>query len=111
MNLSRRRFLQAGSATLLLPLLESDTRANEESASFIFFCRQANGVTQGDSNGESDRFWPHETGLLTPAVLASQSDRVLSELAPWADALIAPKGLKYGYGNNGCVIPAVETNV
>lgn len=102
MNLSRRRFLQAGSATLLLPLLESDTRANEESASFIFFCRQANGVTQGDSNGESDRFWPHETGLLTPAVLASQSDRVLSELAPWADALIAPKGLKYGYGNNGC---------
>lgn len=102
MKLSRRRFLQAGSATLLLPLLESDTEANPDEASFIFFCRQANGVTQGDNNGETDRFWPDETGLLTPSLLASQSHKVLSELAPWADYLIAPKGIKYGYGNNGC---------
>ena len=102
MKLSRRRFLQAGSATLLLPLLESDTRAKEEPASFIFFCRQGNGVTQGDSNGEVNRFWPNETGLLTPSILSAQSDKVLSELAPWADHLIVPKGLSYGHSHNGC---------
>ena len=102
MKLSRRRFLQAGSATLLLPFLESDTRANEEPASFMFFFRQGNGVTQGDSNGEVNRFWPNETGLLTPSILSDQSDKVLSELAPWADHLIVPKGLSYGHSHNGC---------
>jgi hypothetical protein len=102
MNLSRRRFLQAGSATLFLPLLESDGRANEEHASFIFFCRQANGVTQGDNNGEPDRFWPNEQGILTPSILEQQPEKVLSELAPWGDYLIAPKGLRYGHSHNGC---------
>lgn len=102
MKLSRRRFLQAGSATLLLPFLESDSNGSTENAEFIFFCRQGNGVTQGDSNGEENRFWPSETGGLTPTTLGIDSDKVLSELAPWADSLIAPKGISYGNVHNGC---------
>ena len=102
MKVSRRRFLQAGSATLLLPFLESDSRGSSDNAEFIFFLRQGNGVTQGDNNGELDRFWPSETGMLTSANLAADSEKVLSELAPWAESLIAPKGLSYGNSNNGC---------
>ena len=102
MKLSRRRFLQAGSATLLLPLLEADSNGSEDNAEFIFFCRQGNGVTQGDNNGEQNRFWPSETGYLTQSSLAADSDKVLSELSSYADQLIAPKGLGYGNVHNGC---------
>ena len=102
MNISRRRFLQAGSATLLLPLLESDGHSQEQMSEFIFFCRQGNGVTQGDSNGELDQFWPLETGTLTQTALESQSGQVVSELARWAPELITCKGLNYGFSSNGC---------
>ena len=102
MKVNRRRFLQAGSALLALPLLESDSNGQEEGPVFTFFCRQANGVTQGDSNGEADRFWPEEEGLLSVSGLEMQSERVLSELAPWADQLIACKGLNYAFDNSGC---------
>ena len=48
-----RRFLQAGSATLL-PFLESDHEATDNAD--YFFLRQGNGVP-GDNN-ELDRFYP-----------------------------------------------------
>jgi hypothetical protein len=102
MKISRRRFLQAGSATLLLPFLESDAKGQDEQPVFTFFCRQANGVTQGDSNGEIDRFWPQIEGALTPSILSAQPEQVLSELAPWAEHLIACKGLNFAFPGNGC---------
>lgn len=101
-TISRRLFLQAGSASLFLPFLESDGHAQEDLPVFSFFCRQANGVTQGDNNGEIDRFWPLEEGLLTPSILSAQPEQVLSELAPWADSLIACKGLNFAFPSNGC---------
>ena len=100
--MNRRRFLKGGGVVLGLPLLEGDGFAQEDLPTFSFFCRQANGVTQGDSNGEQDRYWPHEVGILTPELLSGQSDRVLSELAPYADSLIALKGLNFGFANSGC---------
>ena len=102
MKINRRRFLQAGSATILLPLLEADTHGEEENAQFAFFCRQGNGVTQGDNNGETDRFWPLETGTFNQQTLLAQPEQVVSELAPFADSLIACKGLNYGFAGNGC---------
>lgn len=102
MKLSRRRFLQAGSASLLLPLLESDSKGSEDPPVFTFFCRQGNGVTQADSNGESEQFWPLIEGNLNSSILSAQPERVLSELAPWAEHLIACKGLSYGFPGNGC---------
>lgn len=47
MKLSRRRFLQAGSATLLLPLLESDSQSSETDAQFIFFVVKPMGSHKG----------------------------------------------------------------
>lgn len=102
MKLSRRRFLQAGSASLLLPLLESDSKGSEDPPVFTFFCRQGNGVTQADSNGEAEQFWPLMEGNLNSSILSAQPERVLSELAPWAEHLIACKGLSYGFPGNGC---------
>ncbi len=103
MKLSRRRFLQAGSATLLLPLLESDSNGSETDSQFIFFCRQANGVTQGyENNDEVNRFWPSQTGQVTPQSLASEPDKVLSELAPWADKMIIPKGIDFPHVHRSC---------
>ena len=100
--MNRRRFLQAGSIVLGLPLLESDGFGQDDAPVYSFFCRQANGVTQGDSNGELDRFWPHETGIITPELLSAQGDRVLSELAPFADSMVAVKGLSFGFPSAGC---------
>ena len=51
---------------------------------------------------KSDRFWPLQTGPLTPMGLADQSSQVLSELASYADKMIAVKGLNYAFSNNGC---------
>ena len=100
--MNRRRFLQAGSIVLGLPLLESDGFGQDDTPVYSFFCRQANGVTQGDSNGELDRFWPHETGIITPELLSAQGDRVLSELAPFANSMVAVKGLSFGFPSAGC---------
>ena len=72
--MNRRRFLTAGGVVMGLPFLEGDGFGQDDMPTYSFFCRQANGVTQGDSNGEQDRFWPHNVGVLTPDVLASQSD-------------------------------------
>ena len=102
MIIGRRRFLQAGGAMLALPLLESDSRGDDSAPVFTFFYRQANGVTQGDSNGEEDRFWPEAEGVLDAGLLEAQSSRVLSELAPWGEQLVACKGLDYAFDNSGC---------
>lgn len=103
MKLSRRRFLTAGSATLLLPMLESDSRGSESDSQFIFFCRQANGVTQGyQVNGEPNRFWPSQTGQITQQSLNAEPDKVLSELAPWADKMIIPKGIDFPHFYASC---------
>ena len=100
--LTRRLMLQAGGACLALPWLESFARASEGPV-YTVFVRQGNGVTQGDSGAdESDRFWPHATGTITPSMLASQSDRVVSELSAWADRMTLVKGLDYQFANNGC---------
>ena len=85
-----------------LPFLESIGQAQEQPPVYTVFVRQGNGVTQGDSNGESDRFWPYNPGPIDAQTLASQTDRVLSILAPWADKMIAIKGLNYGFPSNGC---------
>ena len=100
--MNRRRFLKASGVVLGLPLLEGDGFGEGSLPTFSFFCRQANGVTQGDNNGEQDRFWPYETGVLTPELLYGQNDRVLSVLAPYADSLIAVKGVNFAFPSAGC---------
>ena len=77
---TRRRFLKATGLTMALPLLEADAKGEENLPVYSVFVRHGNGVTQGDSNGESDRFWPLQTGPLTPMGLADQSTAVLRAL-------------------------------
>ena len=96
MMITRRNFISGGGVILSLPFLESIGQAQEQPPVYTVFVRQGNGVTQGDSNGESDRFWPYNPGPIDAQTLASQTDRVLSILAPWADKMIAIKGLNYG---------------
>lgn len=103
MKLSRRRFLKAGAATLFLPQLESDSRGSDTESQFIFFCRQGNGVTQGDVNtGELNRFWPSQPGPITRQSLNAEPDKVLSELAPWANQMIIPKGIDFPHVHRSC---------
>lgn len=86
MKLSRRHMLRGiGGAVLALPLLESFlprrlARAQEQSSSFAVFFRQASGVAcaaRGEDWEEPERFWPTETGALTPESLQG---RALEEL-------------------------------
>lgn len=103
-NPSRRAFLRgAGGVALALPLLESlrPAHAAAPPARYAVFVRQANGVSQAD-NGEPDAFWPSQTGTLTTASLAADTDRVLSVLAPWASRLLPVRGLDYAFPDNGC---------
>ena len=100
--ITRRHFISGGGIILSLPFLESIGIAQEDTPIYTVFVRQGNGVTQGDSNGEGDRFWPYETGPLEQTTLANQPDRVLSELAQWGDKMLAIKGLNYGFDSNGC---------
>lgn len=100
---SRRAVLRAGGAALALPLLESLSSPAHaaDNARYAVFVRQANGVSQED-DGEPDAFWPRATGSLSTAGLAAETDRVLSELAPWASRLIAVRGLNLPFPDNGC---------
>jgi hypothetical protein len=99
--MNRRAFLQAGGACLALPFLESRARA-EDGPVYTVIVRQANGVTQGDTVGEEDRYWPYEPGALNIETLAGATERVLSELAPWADRMIAIKGLDFPFAGDFC---------
>ena len=95
----RRHFLRIGAGSMALPFLEGHGWAAEDIPSFAFFCRQANGVTQAESN-EPERFWPSVEGNITTESLQQDSDRVLSELAPWASQLNICKGLDYAFSAN-----------
>ena len=97
--MKRRTFLKIGAGGLALPFLEGDGWASDEIPPYLFVCRQANGVTQADG-AEPDRFWPTQTGDITQSSLAADSERVLSELAPWAEHLLICKGLKYAFPSN-----------
>ncbi|MCB9792978.1 MAG: DUF1552 domain-containing protein [Alphaproteobacteria bacterium] len=103
---SRRAVLKgAGGLALTLPLLESFGARAETNPRYAVFMRQANGCTQPDSNtGETDdMFWPSELGPLNAADLRDRdSDRVLSELADYADRMIALQGVEFGFSSNGC---------
>jgi len=106
--LSRRLFLRgAGTVALGLPFLETFTRigsragAQPPADSFAVWVRQGNGVAQA-GNGEPERYWLRETGPLTRDAMAAESDRALSELAPYADQLLAVAGLRFAFPGNGC---------
>ncbi len=105
---SRRLFLRgAGTVALGLPFLETFSRfgsragAQPPTDSFAVWLRQANGVAQA-GNGEPERYWPRTTGALTADGLAAESDRALSELAPYADKILAVAGLRFAFPGNGC---------
>ena len=100
--LSRRGFLAAGGACLTLPWLEGLSRA-QDAPVYTVFMRQANGVTQGDpALMEQDRFWLSDPGPIDYETLAAQPEQVLSELAEWAEWMIAIKGLDYGFDGPFC---------
>jgi hypothetical protein len=89
-----------GGAVLGLPMLESlrscssSARADEaEVPHYAVFLRQANGVVQlSEARGEPELYWPYQTGPLTREMLEQQSDRAVSELAPYAERLLMVKG-------------------
>ncbi|NJK32403.1 MAG: DUF1552 domain-containing protein, partial [Deltaproteobacteria bacterium] len=59
-------------------------------------------VLEGDDNGEPEQYWPHAPGPIDQATLAGQTDRALSELAPYASKLLMVKGLRFAFPGNGC---------
>lgn len=106
--ITRRLFLRgAGTVALGLPFLETFSRfgsragAQTPTDSFAVWVRQGNGVAQA-GNSEPERYWPRATGPLTTAGLAAESDRALSELAPYADKILAVAGLRFAFPGNGC---------
>ncbi|MEZ4318905.1 MAG: DUF1552 domain-containing protein [Myxococcota bacterium] len=105
---SRRAFLTGvGGVTLGLPFLESlrspAWAANDGGPPrYAFFMRNGNGVQQAD-NGEPERFWPHETGTLTTALMSGRdSDRAVSELAGYADQLTLVNGTRFPFSSTTC---------
>jgi hypothetical protein len=105
---TRRRFLVgAAGATMALPFLEGLQRPRRASAEddrprFAVWVRAGNGVQQAwDTEPES--FWPRATGALTTAgMMATDSDRATSELAPFADRLTLLKGVNRPFGTPNC---------
>ena len=53
---------------------------------FAVFVRQANGVAQ-EGGGEPEQYWPYAPGPIDSAMLAGQTDRAISELAGYAEAV------------------------
>ena len=106
--LGRRAFLTGlGGAVVALPFLEGLLPRHLRAAApgrprYAVFVRQANGVVQADGQ-EPERFWPHELGALTPALLAERdADRAVSELAPYGDKLLMVRGTRFPFPGNGC---------
>ncbi len=98
---SRRVILKGiGGFTLALPILESIRpreveAAGEESAPpFAIFFRQANGVAAEQNTNEigmePERFWPTQTGALTPETV---NGRALSELTDYLDRLLVVRNI------------------
>ncbi len=105
----RRKFLYGvGGAVLALPFLESvifDAKPARAGGAPVYsvFVRQGNGVQQGGSRSEPDRFWPSATGALTRDILSTRdADRALSELADYADQLLVVSGTRFAFPGEGC---------
>lgn len=108
MSLSRRRFLRAsGGAILPLPFLASvhgcgteaqrQAQRNRALGHPLVVVRPASGVVQADGD-EPEGFWPRALGPLTVDGLASDNaDRVLSELADYADKLLLVRGTRFPF--------------
>ena len=62
--------------------------------------RQANGVVQ--ETDEPEMFWPYQTGALTTAELAEQTDRALSVLSDYASQLTFLRGINFAFPGNMC---------
>ena len=105
----RRAFITGfGGAVIALPFLESllpkrkQARAATEAPRFCVYVRQANGCAQADKD-EPERFWPSQLGAVTQESLSTtDSDRAVSELAPFADKLLMVRGTRFGFPGNGC---------
>jgi len=97
-HVSRRAFLLgAGGIMFPLPFLRSlrADAASEPPHPLVVF-RIANGVVQ--ANGvEPERFWPADLGPLTRRALEAQPDRVLGELAPYAERLTLVQGTRFPF--------------
>ncbi len=96
-----RRLLIRGAAGVLvgLPLLEGllpkQADAQEVKLPYAIFFRQGNGVAQGQSGMETDRFWPTKLGALSTASMQADGDQAVNVLAEHADKLLIVRGLKY----------------
>jgi hypothetical protein len=109
MKVRRRRFLQGiGGAMVALPFLESvvftdsKARAGGTGPVYSVFFKNNNGFAVA-SGGEPERFWPHETGPITPELLRTRdADRAVSELADYGDKLVMVRGMDYGFRPTSC---------
>ncbi len=106
--LGRRNFLFGiGGAAVALPVLHSLRprhvgAADPERPRYAVFVRQANGCTQAEGQ-EPEQFWPTNLGAVTSESLTTtDSDRVVSELAPFADKLLLVRGTRFPFPGNGC---------
>jgi len=89
---NRRAFLRAGAIAIGLPFLEGlpdrSAWAADAAPVFSLYIVAANGVVQ-------NKFFPTETGPLTPTSLAAMTDKATSVLAPHADNLLFLKNLNF----------------
>lgn len=108
----RRAFVYGvGTAGIALPFLEGtpERSAFAQSATtprFGLYVCTACGVVQSGNGGfgssDPERFWPSETGELTTASLAADTDRCTGILADYADRLLIVRGVNMQHGNAGC---------
>ncbi len=105
--MNRRHFLRGLSgAVIALPFLEGlaprEARASNAAPPFALLVRQGNGVQQA-AGAEPERFWPSfATGAFTPAALAADQGRAVSELASHAKDLTIVRGLRLADPGNAC---------
>lgn len=105
MDWSRRRFLAASSG-LMLPLpflgsLHGCGRTRDEDAHPmghpLVVVRPGSGVVQADGD-EPEGFWPRRLGALTADGLRGEDgDRVVSELADYANRLLLVRGTRFPF--------------
>jgi hypothetical protein len=105
---TRRAFLVGAAGVCVgLPILESlqfplRARAGGVRTPFALFVRSGNGVQQA-SGDEPESFWPRATGAITTAsLMATDSDRAVSRLAPWARYLNILRGVNRSFGTPAC---------
>ncbi len=99
-RVDRRLFIRGAAGVLVgLPLLESfmsrQATAAELQVRYAIFFRQGNGVQQGLTGTEPDRFWPTKLGALTTASMKADGDQAVNVLADHAAKLLIVKGMRY----------------